>query len=55
MKDAAEGISTYRQFWEYQFDALADDLEEESKKEEPQKWQTLSPDRKPNSKSGECS
>src|SRR5580698_11257482 len=39
MKDAAEWIERYRQFWEHQFDALADYLEEESQKEEASKWQ----------------
>jgi DNA-binding transcriptional ArsR family regulator len=55
MKDAAEWIERYRQFWEHQFDALADYLEEESRKEEASKWQARSPGPKPKSKSGECS
>jgi DNA-binding transcriptional ArsR family regulator len=55
MKDAAEWIERYRQFWEHQFDALADYLEEESRKEEASQWQAPSPAPKPRSKSGECS
>jgi len=55
MKDAAEWIERYRQFWEHQFDALADYLEEESRKEEGSQWHALQPAPKPNSKSGECS
>jgi DNA-binding transcriptional ArsR family regulator len=55
MKDAAEWIERYRQFWEHQFDALADYLEEESRKEEASQWQAPSPAPKPKSKSGECS
>jgi DNA-binding transcriptional ArsR family regulator len=55
MKDAAEWIERYRQFWEHQFDALADYLEEESRKEEASKWQAPLPDPKPKSKSEECS
>jgi DNA-binding transcriptional ArsR family regulator len=34
MKDAAEWIERYRQFWEEQFDALARFLEESQRKEE---------------------
>jgi DNA-binding transcriptional ArsR family regulator len=55
MKDAAEWIERYRQFWEHQFDALADYLEEESRKEEASKWQAPAPGPKPKSKSEECS
>jgi DNA-binding transcriptional ArsR family regulator len=55
MKDAAEWIERYRQFWEQQFDALADYLEEESKKEEASQWQVPSADPKTKLKSGECS
>jgi DNA-binding transcriptional ArsR family regulator len=55
MKDAAEWIERYRQFWEHQFDALADYLEEESRKQEVLKWQAPATGPKPNSKSGECS
>src|ERR1700685_1297490 len=55
MKDAAEWIDRYRQFWEHQFDALADYLEEESRKEEASKWQAPSRDPKPKSKSEESS
>src|ERR1700693_609700 len=55
MKDAAEWIERYRQFWEHQFDALADYLEQESRKEEASQWQAPSPAPKPKSKSGECS
>jgi DNA-binding transcriptional ArsR family regulator len=55
MKDAAEWIERYRQFWEHQFDALADYLEEESRKEEVLKWQAPATGPKPNSKSDECS
>ena len=46
MKDAAEWIASYRQFWEGQLDALANFLNEASDKEE-QEW----PDRTPNQES----
>jgi DNA-binding transcriptional ArsR family regulator len=55
MKDAAEWIERYRQFWEHQFDALADYLQEESRKQEASQWQAPSPAPKPKSKSGACS
>ena len=54
MKDAAEWIERYRQFWEAQFDALARYLEESEQKENA-KWQAPQPARKRNSKSAECS
>src|ERR1700733_982189 len=51
LKDAAEWIGRYRQFWEHQFDALADYLAEESRKQEVLKWQAPATGPKPNSKS----
>jgi DNA-binding transcriptional ArsR family regulator len=54
MKDAAEWIERYRQFWEHQFDALADYLEQESQKEEASKWQAPVTGPKRTSKSDEC-
>jgi DNA-binding transcriptional ArsR family regulator len=50
MKSAAEWIEKYRQFWERQFDSLAQYLEG-SQKEENAKWQPQVPRRKPVSKS----
>jgi DNA-binding transcriptional ArsR family regulator len=50
MKDAAEWIENYRQFWERQFDSLAQYLED-SQKEERAKWQRQAPHRTPGSKS----
>ncbi len=52
MKDAAEWIERYRQFWEQQFEALARFLEESHSKENA-KWAAQSPARKQGSKSGE--
>jgi DNA-binding transcriptional ArsR family regulator len=51
MKGAAEWIEKYRQFWERQFDSLAQYLEG-SQKEENAKWQPQAPHRTPGSKSG---
>jgi DNA-binding transcriptional ArsR family regulator len=51
MKGAAEWIARYRQFWERQFDSLAQYLED-SQEEENAKWQPQAPHRKPGSKSG---
>jgi DNA-binding transcriptional ArsR family regulator len=55
MKDAAEWIERYRQFWEHQFDSLANYLEGESQKEEAAQWQAPVTDPKRSSKSDECS
>jgi DNA-binding transcriptional ArsR family regulator len=51
MKGAAQWIEKYRQFWERQFDSLAQYLED-SQKEEDSKWRPQAPHRKPGSKSG---
>jgi len=51
MKDAAQWIEKYRQFWERQFDSLAEYLED-SQKEEDAKWRHQAPHRTPGSKSG---
>jgi DNA-binding transcriptional ArsR family regulator len=51
MRGAAEWIEKYRQFWERQFDSLAQYLEG-SQKEENAKWQPQAPRQKPGSKSG---
>jgi len=51
MKGAAEWIEKYRQFWERQFDSLAQYLEG-SQKEENAKWLPQAPHRTPGSKSG---
>jgi DNA-binding transcriptional ArsR family regulator len=50
MKGAAEWIEKYRQFWERQFDSLAQYLEE-SQKKEYSKWQRQALRQKPGSKS----
>src|SRR5580693_3540897 len=50
IKGAAEWIEKYRQFWERQFDSLAQYLEG-SQKEENSKWQPQVPRRRPVSKS----
>ncbi|MGB9244045.1 MAG: metalloregulator ArsR/SmtB family transcription factor [Candidatus Acidiferrales bacterium] len=50
MKSAADWIEKYRQFWERQFDSLAQYLES-SQKEENAKWLPQAPHRKPGSKS----
>jgi len=54
MKDAAEWIERYRQFWEQQFDALARFLEE-SQREEEKPWPRHHRDPKCGSKSGASS
>jgi DNA-binding transcriptional ArsR family regulator len=51
MKGAAEWIEKYRQFWERQFDSLAQYLEG-SQKEKNAKWLPQAPHRTPGSKSG---
>lgn len=51
MKNAAEWIEEYRQFWERQFDSLARYLED-SQKEEDAKWRHQALHRTPGSKSG---
>jgi DNA-binding transcriptional ArsR family regulator len=51
MKGAAEWIAKYQQFWERQFDSLAQYLEG-SQKEENAKWQPQAHHQKPGSKSG---
>jgi DNA-binding transcriptional ArsR family regulator len=51
MKGAAQWIEKYRQFWERQFDSLAQYLEN-SQKEEDAKWRHQAPHQKPGSKSG---
>jgi len=50
MKGAAEWIEKYRQFWERQFDSLAQYLKD-SHREENAKWQPQAPRQKPGSKS----
>jgi DNA-binding transcriptional ArsR family regulator len=54
MKDAAEWIERYRQFWEQQFDALARFLEESQRKEE-KPWPRQNRDPKCDSRSGASS
>lgn len=51
MKNAAEWIERYKQFWERQFDALAVYLEKQNDKEESS-WQVHSAGQKQLSKSG---
>jgi DNA-binding transcriptional ArsR family regulator len=51
MKGAAQWIEKYRQFWERQFDSLAQYLEG-SQKEKKSKWQPQAHRQKPGSKSG---
>src|ERR1700751_4020877 len=51
MKGAAEWIEKYRQFWERQFDSLAQYLED-SQKEENAKWRHQALHQKPGSKYG---
>jgi DNA-binding transcriptional ArsR family regulator len=51
MKGAAQWIEKYRQFWERQFDSLAQYLED-SQKEENSKWRPQARRQKPGSKSG---
>jgi DNA-binding transcriptional ArsR family regulator len=54
MRNAAAWIEEYRQFWERQFDALANFLEQ-NQEEEDQSWQRRSKTAKPRYGSGELS